>query len=64
MGGRVGAWGSGAVLIGEEGVAESLVELHTWDETGAPEEHIGFGRFSNDAKNMQTAFFVKHLIQA
>lgn len=47
-----------------KGAAESLVELHTWDETGAPEEHIGFGRFSNDAKNMQTAFFVKHLMQA
>lgn len=44
------------------GADESLVELHTWPETGAPEEHIGFGRFSNDAKNMQTAFFAKHLM--
>jgi alpha-beta hydrolase superfamily lysophospholipase len=46
------------------GASESLVELQTWDETGAPEEHIGFGRFSNDAKNLQTAFFVKHLVGA
>jgi alpha-beta hydrolase superfamily lysophospholipase len=34
----------------------TLVRLHTWPETGAPQEHIGFGRVSNDAKNMQTDF--------
>jgi alpha-beta hydrolase superfamily lysophospholipase len=33
-----------------------LVRMHTWPETGAPQEHIGFGRVSNDAKNMQTDF--------
>lgn len=43
------------------GADELLVELKTWPETGAPEEHIGFGRVSNDAKNLQTAFFVKHM---
>lgn len=43
------------------GADESLIELHTWPTTGAPEEHIGFGRFSNDAKNLQTAFLTRHL---
>jgi len=45
----------------EIGADPSLVELVTWPETGAPEEHIGFGRFSNDAKNTQTAFLTRHL---
>ncbi len=43
------------------GADPSMVELHTWPETGAPEEHIGFGRMSNDAKNLQTAFWTRHL---
>jgi alpha-beta hydrolase superfamily lysophospholipase len=37
------------------------VELLTWPSTGAPDEHSGFGRFSNDAKNAQTDFFAKTL---
>jgi alpha-beta hydrolase superfamily lysophospholipase len=45
----------------EAGADPSLVELKTWPETGAPEEHVGFGRFSNDAKNTQTAFLTRHL---
>jgi len=45
----------------EIGADPSLIELVTWPETGAPEEHIGFGRFSNDAKNTQTEFFKRHL---
>jgi len=45
----------------EVGADPLLVELVTWPETGAPEEHIGFGRFSNDAKNTQTEFFKRHL---
>lgn len=32
------------------------IELITFKETGAPEEHAGFGRFANDAKNIQLAF--------
>lgn len=52
-----------------EGVAQrsraltgrDLVEVHTWPETGAPSEHLGFGRFSNDAKNIQTEFLARHL---
>lgn len=43
------------------GVSPSLIELMTWPETGAPDEHIGFGRVSNDAKNAQTAFLARHL---
>lgn len=38
------------------GAAPSLVELHTFSETGAPQEHAGFGRFANDAKNLQLEF--------
>jgi dienelactone hydrolase len=37
------------------------VELMTWPTTGAPAEHSGFGRVSNDAKNLQTAFLARHL---
>lgn len=33
-----------------------LVRLQTWPETGAEFEHIGFGKVSNEAKNLQTAF--------
>ncbi len=40
---------------------EDLVEVTTWPETGAPSEHLGFGRFSNDAKNIQTEFLARHL---
>ena len=46
------------------GVSPDLIEVRTWPETGAPAEHVGFGRFSNEAKNIQTAFLVEHLIGA
>jgi uncharacterized protein len=39
----------------------ALVELKTWPETGAPDEHIGFGRVSNDAKNLQAEFLKREL---
>lgn len=38
------------------GADPSMVELHTFSETGAPGEHAGFGRHANDAKNLQLAF--------
>lgn len=41
--------------------AETLIKVHTWPQTGAPQEHVGFGRVSNDAKNLQTAFFAENL---
>lgn len=43
------------------GAAPDLVEFTTWPRTGAPQEHIGFGKFSNDAKNLQTSFLARHL---
>lgn len=43
------------------GVDAAMIEFTTWPETGAPQEHAGFGRFGNDAKNMQTEFLVRHL---
>lgn len=43
------------------GADEALINFHTWPETGAPQEHAGFGRFGNDAKNLQTEFLARHL---
>lgn len=43
------------------GAGQDMVSVTTWPETGAPREHIGFGRFSNEAKNIQTAFFAQAL---
>lgn len=47
----------------EAGAEESLVQLVTWPTTGAPHEHLGFGRVSNEAKNTQTEFLARHLVQ-
>lgn len=38
------------------GADPELVRLKTWEETGAEYEHIGFGKVSNEAKNVQTEF--------
>jgi alpha-beta hydrolase superfamily lysophospholipase len=43
------------------GASPELIELRTWEETGAPREHAGFGRFGNEAKNAQLEFLVRHL---
>jgi alpha-beta hydrolase superfamily lysophospholipase len=40
----------------QRGADPGLVQLVTWPQTGAAQEHMGFGRYSNDAKNLQTAF--------
>ncbi|MEM8835713.1 MAG: alpha/beta fold hydrolase [Planctomycetota bacterium] len=37
------------------------IRFHTWERTGAPYEHDGFGSKSNEAKNMQTEFLAQHL---
>lgn len=37
------------------------IEVRTWRDTGAPDEHAGFGRFANDAKNAQVEFLVRGL---
>jgi dipeptidyl aminopeptidase/acylaminoacyl peptidase len=39
------------------GADPGLVRIKTWPETGAPREHIGFGRVSHEAKTLQTEFF-------
>lgn len=46
----------------EVGADIGLIEFKTWPETGAPEEHLGFGRYSNDAKNLQTEFLRDRLL--
>ncbi len=44
------------------GAPEGLARLVTWPTTGAPQEHSGFGRVANEAKNMQTEFFGRWLL--
>ena len=39
----------------------SLIAVRTWETTGAPQEHSGFGRVANDAKNAQVEFFTTWL---
>ncbi len=41
---------------------EGMIEVTTWHETGAPREHLGFGRYANDAKNLQTDFLRRRLM--
>lgn len=45
----------------EAGAASDLIEIETFQQTGAEEEHAGFGRFSALAKDRQTAFFARAL---
>jgi alpha-beta hydrolase superfamily lysophospholipase len=46
----------------KRGADPALIEFISWPETGAPGEHSGFGRYSNDAKNLQTDFLRRHLL--
>lgn len=39
----------------------NLVELLTYTDTGAPQEHAGFGRYGAEAKSAATGFLVAHL---
>jgi alpha-beta hydrolase superfamily lysophospholipase len=39
----------------------SVVELHTWASTGAPQEHSGFGRVAAEAKSLQVEFLTRWL---
>lgn len=43
------------------GADASMVQLHTWDRTGAPAEHAGFGKVANEAKNLQVEFLARRL---
>lgn len=48
----------------EHGADPALITMKTWPETGAPEEHSGFGRVGNEAKNTQTEFLRARLFAA
>jgi hypothetical protein len=39
----------------------NLIDVRTWETTGAPQEHSGFGRVANEAKMAQVEFLVKYL---
>jgi dienelactone hydrolase len=43
------------------GADPALISLMTWPTTGAPDEHSGFGRFGNEAKNAQVDFLARAL---
>lgn len=43
------------------GADPGLIEVHTWEQTGAPREHAGFGRVSAQAKSLQVEFLAGHL---
>jgi len=45
-----------------KGADPELITLHTFGETGAPMEHAGFGKFNNEAKNLQLEF-LKNLFE-
>jgi len=51
-----------AARYARAGADPALIRVMTWAQTGAPGEHAGFGRYSNEAKNAQTAFLVEHLL--
>jgi alpha-beta hydrolase superfamily lysophospholipase len=60
---RIVPWGIQHAFLGklrshyvERGVDPKMVREVTWATTGAPEEHSGFGRVGNEAKNIQTEF--------
>lgn len=44
-----------------QGASADLVRVQAWESTGAPEEHLGFGRYASDAKALQTAFWAETL---
>lgn len=39
-----------------QGADRNLIRLVSYQDTGAPEEHGGFGRYGNEAKNTMTSF--------
>ena len=52
---------TGQMANEESGDAAALIRVMTWPQTGAPEEHVGFGKFANDAKNAGAAFLAEGL---
>lgn len=45
-----------------QGNDPGLASVHVWEETGAPYEHMGFGKRTNDTKNMENEFLERHLL--
>lgn len=45
----------------QPGATVDEIEARTWAQTGAPDEHSGFGKVAAEAKSAGTAFFVTHL---
>jgi dipeptidyl aminopeptidase/acylaminoacyl peptidase len=43
------------------GLGEASLRLVTWPTTGAPREHLGFGRVTSEAKTIQTEFLAAAL---
>ena len=44
------------------GADPSLIEFVTFADTGAPQEHSGFGRYGAKAKDAATAFLTRRLL--
>jgi alpha-beta hydrolase superfamily lysophospholipase len=44
-----------------ENVSPDLVKLVTWPRTGAPQEHLGFGKLAGEARQALVAFLTDHL---
>ena len=40
-----------------------IIEELLFERTGAPHEHLGFGRFGHEARNGEVAFLTKHLLE-
>lgn len=47
-----------------QGASPDLLRLLTWPETGAPQEHSGFGRFAGEARQHLVGFLAEHLLPA
>jgi len=46
----------------DKGADPALIEIKTWRETGAPSEHLGFGKVTAQAKASQLEFLSRHLL--
>lgn len=44
------------------GVPSELIEFRAFPRTGAPFEHIGFGRYASEAKDLGAEFLGRHLL--
>lgn len=40
---------------------EGQIQVRSWPQTGAPDEHVGFGKVSHEAKNVQLEFLARVL---